>query len=887
MKSSRWLKWVVFITLTGMVYGCAGRQPSIKGPPPEPSVKTTKPSVIEQISFTEEENYTRILIQGSEPLAPPFYKLQSEPLTLIIDVPNVDLTPIKGPIKVDNGTIGEILARPVDNKGRIEIGLLQMVNYNISKEEKTLMIDIEKVKKVVGEKKADQPAKEEAISPPPGAEPVKKAKEILNVLFEQKKDYINVNIVADGTIGNYDAFKLDSPPRLVIDLWEVGSRFPKKSVRIKNPFVKEIRLGHYPDKVRLVFDSLTPQMPSYQISRMKDRLIVSMGNVPLPSEPQVILPEKTVKGEPPSKPGKPGILTRIDFKQLDHKSRVVLSLSTEDPQFTSYLFSKNTIAVDIKNAFVPKHLLRGLDTREFDSPVTYVNLQNLKAGKANDARILIKLKEETPFAATKEKRTVFVDIDKPKKTESKKEPSPEPKPEAVPGEVKKEEVQKEEVQKGEEKPVPELKPAEKGIVPAEEKVKAAKKEEEGLPEREKLYSGRKISLDFKDADIKNILRLIAEVSNLNIIAGDDVTGKVTMRLVDVPWDQALDLVLQARGLGMSRAGNVMRIAPLDTLKKEVQSELEAKRAKERLEDLTTELIPVNYATAKELIPQVKGILSERGDVKVDERTNIIIVKEIPRNMAGVKNLVKSLDTKTPQVLIEARIIEAGLSFQRALGISWGFILGGGTATLQGGLASNNLVDFAPILSTGVAGPAGILEFIFTRGTIQQLDLAISAHESKGDVKIISSPKIATLDNKEASIEVGLRIPYSKITPEGTVSEDFIEANTKLTVTPHVTNDGHVKMNIKVKKDAPNPAFTSDQGTPAIDKKEAITESLVRDNGVVVIGGIYSIEKRDDMQGLPLFSKIPLLGWLFKRENTDDLRKDLLIFIAPKIMKDDI
>ncbi len=884
MKSSRWLKWILFITLAGMVYGCASRPPSVKGPPPEPSVKSTRPSVIERITFTEEENYTRVLIQGSEPLAPPFYKLQEEPLTLIIDVPNVDLTPIKGPVKIDNGTIGEILARPLEDKGRIEIGLLQMVNYNISKEEKTLIIDIEKGKKTV---KAEQPSpetkKEEALSPPAGAEPGKKAKEILNVLLEQKKDYINVNIVADGAVGNYDAFKLDSPPRLVIDLWEVGTRYPKKSVRIKNPFVKEIRIGHYPDKVRLVFDSLQPQMAPYQINRMKDRLIVSMGNVPLPAEPQVILPEKPVKGEAISKPGKPAILSSIDFKQLDSKSRVVLTLSTEDPQFKSYLFSKNTIAVDIKNAFVPKHLLRGLDTREFDSPVTYVNLQNMKVGKANDVRILIKLKEETPFETTKEKRTVFVDVQKPKKAEAKTEPTSEPKQETAPGEVKKEEVQKEEVKKGEEKPVPELKPAGKGIVLAEEKPKPVKREDEVFPE--KVYSGRRISLDFKDADIKNILRLIAEVSNLNIIAGDDVTGKVTMRLVDVPWDQALDLVLQSRGLGMSRAGNVMRIAPLDTLKREVQSELEAKRAKERLEDLATELVPVNYATAKELVPQIKGILSERGDVRTDERTNIIIVKEIPRNMAAVKNLVKSLDSKTPQVLIEARIIEADLTFQRALGISWGFILGGGTATLQGGLPANKLVDFSPILSSGVAGPSGILEFIFSRGTIQQLDLAISAHENKGDVKIISSPKIATLDNKEASIEVGLRIPYSKQTPEGTITEDFIEANTKLTVTPHVTNDGHIKMNIKVKKDAPNEAFKSEQGTPAIDKKEAITESLVKDNGVVVIGGIYSIEKRDASQGIPLFGNIPLLGWLFKRENVDDLRKDLLIFISPKIMKD--
>jgi type IV pilus assembly protein PilQ len=182
--------------------------------------------------------------------------------------------------------------------------------------------------------------------------------------------------------------------------------------------------------------------------------------------------------------------------------------------------------------------------------------------------------------------------------------------------------------------------------------------------------------------------------------------------------------------------------------------------------------------------------------------------------------------------------------------------------------------------------AGIVEFLFSRGTLKQLDIAISAHENMGDVKIISSPKIATLDNKEASIEQGLRIPYKKLTTEGTVTTDFIDANLKLTVTPHVTNDGHIRMNIKAKKDAPDRSITVDE-VPSIDKKEAITEVLVKDNAVVVIAGVYSIEKDEGVEGIPLFKNIPLLGWLFKREGKRDLRKDLLIFISPKILKDEI
>jgi type IV pilus assembly protein PilQ len=373
--------------------------------------------------------------------------------------------------------------------------------------------------------------------------------------------------------------------------------------------------------------------------------------------------------------------------------------------------------------------------------------------------------------------------------------------------------------------------------------------------------------------------------------------------VEVPWDQALEIILQSKSLGMTRVGNVVRIAPLETLKREVQAELQARKAKESLEDLVLELIPVNYATGKEILPQVKSILSERGDVKVDERTNTLIIKDISRSIPAVRNLVKSLDTKTPLILIEARIIEASTSFQRELGTRWGFVahagkttdtqakIGGGTTSTTLGTTTRDLVSLPAVARSGLgsagAGSAGVLEFLLTSvHGLETLDIAISAHQNQGEVKIISSPKISTLDNKEASVEQGLRIPYLKLTTEGTVTTDFIDANLKLTVTPHMTNDGNIKLIIKAKKDAPDWTRTV-QGVPSIDKKEAITEVLVKDNGVVAIAGVYSIEKSDQAEGVPLFSKIPLLGWLFKRENKEDARRDLLIFISPKIIKDQI
>jgi type IV pilus assembly protein PilQ len=586
---------------------------------------------------------------------------------------------------------------------------------------------------------------------------------------------------------------------------------------------------------------------------------------------------------------------------MDDKSRIILSLSTEDLQVESSAPSKNMITIDVKNASAPKRLLKGIDTSLFESVVDYIDLKNVKAGKGNDVRVLVKLGEEAPYETTKEGKEVFVDIkEKPKKAAVKTEiPAPESK--------KKEEVAKlgDEV-KNEEKPAPEMKnqemkAAEKPMPPPTPMEKKVKVEEEkrvfvGAPQ--KVYSGRKLSLDFKDADIKNILRLIAEVSNLNIIVADEVTGKITMRLVDVPWDQALDTILQTKRLDKRQVGNVVRIAPVDALRKEDQARLEELKSKEKLEPTVNELIPVNYATAKEIMPQVKSVLSERGDVKVDERTNTLIIKDIAKSIPPARELVKFLDRKTPLVMIEARIVEANLAFQRELGVQWGMLMGGGKATVGGGTPGtvlgspvNRVVDLVANPRGGLGalgtGAAGVISAIFSRGTIQEIDITLSAHENQGNVKIISSPKIATLDNKEATVEQGLRIPVPKIDPQsGQISTEYVEANLKLTVTPHVTNDGQIKMAIKAKKDAPD-FVRSVGGVPSIDKKEVLTEVLVKDSGIMVIAGVYSIEKNDAAEGVPLFKEIPLLGWLFKRENKEDLRRDLLIFISPKLYKDEV
>jgi len=352
----------------------------------------------------------------------------------------------------------------------------------------------------------------------------------------------------------------------------------------------------------------------------------------------------------------------------------------------------------------------------------------------------------------------------------------------------------------------------------------------------------------------------------------------------------LDIILQSNDLGKVRIGNVIRVAPIDKLKKEEEDALAARRTKETLEDLSTDLIPVNYATAKDLENQVKGILTERGSVTVDERTNMLIVKDIRSTRDEAKELVTSLDTKTPQILIEARIVEAAADFTRELGVIWGGtatkVHGNrdnpkGTSTLSGALLGTDTLVSLPL-----DAPQGAISFgwLSTTAGLRALDITLQALENTGEGKVISSPRIATLDNTEAYVERGDRIPYLKITEEGTVTTEFIEANLKLTVTPHVTNDGNIKLKIKVSNDEPDFDRTV-QGVPTIKKKEAVTEALVRDNDIIVIAGVYDIDEGTQVEGIPFFSRIPVFGWLFKHEKKSFEKEDLIIFISPKVMKD--
>ncbi|MBX3259612.1 MAG: type IV pilus secretin PilQ [Labilithrix sp.] len=425
------------------------------------------------------------------------------------------------------------------------------------------------------------------------------------------------------------------------------------------------------------------------------------------------------------------------------------------------------------------------------------------------------------------------------------------------------------------------------------------------------YTGRRIDLDLKDADIHNILRLLADVGRVNIVTADDVSGNVTIRMRNVPWDQALDVVLQAKGLGMVRSGNLIRVAPLATLQKERELRLAAAKQEYELTPLETRLIPVSYAQAEELQARAKDLLSPRGSIAVDERTNVLIARDISGNLNNIEELVRSLDTQTPQVLVEARIVEATSRYVRDIGIQWGgdvtfseatgnptgiafpsrITSAGGNydqQTNSRGLSPfqqnvpqpNFAVNLPAATGTGQGGALG-----FSLGSIDNnlnIGLRLSAAEASGLLRIVSSPRILTLDNRDARISQGTLIPFAQISAQG-VQTTFQEAKLQLLVRPHVTADGSVAMHVKINRDEPDFNQTSPRGDPTILKREAETDLLVMDGHTAVIGGIFTRNTGRNLDQVPFFGDIPILGVLFQRRRASDTRNELVIFITPRIV----
>ncbi|HEY5512449.1 MAG TPA: type IV pilus secretin PilQ [Geomonas sp.] len=712
-----------------------------------------------------------------------------------------------------------------------------------------------------------------------------------------------VELSIEGGVQTFNSFKLTKPDRIVLDLFGMKSTVIPNVVPIGALGVANARIGTTPDKVRVVLDAAQDTLPPFEVVKSDLGLKIRFKTVaagqparyaaaPVASAPVVRAPAAAepvapvaaapvaaapvvanvaaaparvvpvvplpaaVKVEVPPEPHAKGSLETLDFNIVDGVSRITMKLhGTCEPG--KPVRGVQGLSLTIKNCQVPKRLQRALDTSQFGSPVLSVTPYQVKVKGSYVTKLMVRMRGNPGFKVSRDGDLLVWDITNPG-------PLPAPKLPALAARVKE---------------APETSVAEELVPPA--------RSEEAMTEIspvqrpfKKAYKGRRVTLEFSDADVRKIFQLIAEVSNLNFLIADDVTGTISIKLVNVPWDQALDVILDAKGLGMQRDGNIVQIKPKAKILSQADEDLAAKKSAERGMELKTAVFEVNYAAVGEVATQFAALKSERGTITKDDRTSRVIVKDIQTALDDMRALLKTLDAPEKQVMIEARIVEASSNFTRDLGVQWGLHFKDGSASLLG----INSVDssFGGVVSPagpGATGTGGIgMGMSFGKLTSNiQLDMRLSAAATIGQVKIISTPKVVTLNNKAAKISQGQSIPYQTTSAEGTKTE-FVEAALTLEVTPHITADGAVSMKIKASNNSPG------TGTPPpINKKEATTELVVANGETTVIGGIYVDSDTESDTGIPFLSDIPLLGWLFKSNTKSKLKTELLIFITPKVV----
>ena len=420
---------------------------------------------------------------------------------------------------------------------------------------------------------------------------------------------------------------------------------------------------------------------------------------------------------------------------------------------------------------------------------------------------------------------------------------------------------------------------------------------EDLVVGESRYVGRRISLDFQQADISNVLRLIAEVSGFNMVVGEGVKSKVTMKLVSVPWDQALDMILKMNGLGKIRQSNILWIDTLANIAKQQNEEASAKDAKVKAEELVDRVFYIRNLQAMELMTSLRQYLSPRGLMQMSQGTNALIVRDTESKIGVIKQLVDGLDLEVPQVQIEARIVQADTTYSRSLGVQWGIQnvnqLGSnavanfktGNTGPFGGQTSNFLVNL-PATVGGLTSTPGV-GFTIGRTDGALLDVRLSAGELLGLSKVIASPKITTLDKREAKISQGESIPFQTTSLQGTQTT-FVDANLELNVTPQITSRDPKEVGklimMKVRATRNAVGARSNPAGPSIDRREANTQVNIRDGETMVIGGVFIDTQNNSVVGIPYLSRVPVLGWLFKQKTEAVAKQELLIFLTPSIVK---
>lgn len=817
----------------------------------------------------------------------------NDPDRLIVDVTQASVAAIKGHHEGAGPVTGVVASQFSDDKsdvGRLLLGLASARKYDVKAVGNDLVISIEGQSSAAPlAVAAPAPAEETpvvAVSDPEPAAAVAPApvqgtpgetiiasrvdeKPVKNPAHRLKSvafSHGGLKLGTDGEVARFEVIELADPPRLAIDL--TGLKGTPRAPKGQLANVRDVRLGAHEDKVRVVveFDQSAP----FNVRRRADGLEVwfqkpaAAAKAEPASQGEAVV---EIDGEPVATETQPMVasanaeVTDVAFRESETGGSVELKLKGS-PRFSVERPDGKSAVLNLEGTRIAHQLEKSFDTSALETPVKMVSVFSVP-GAAPRVRLVVAGGEALEQVVTQRPGTLSWRFSKKGLTETA---------------------------------VAENESA--GFSTEADDVA-----EEGAPQQRRGYVGKRVSFEFKDIDIHNLLRIIAEISKKNIVVADDVSGKITIRLRNVPWDQALDLILRSKSLGKEEFGNIIRVAPLSKLEDESKARLERKKNARLARDLTVALIPVNYATATDMASRVKEVLTERGNVAVDARTNTLIVRDLPENMGKIRSLVTSLDLQTPQVLIESRIVEASTRSAREIGVQWGGqglmsatngnptgLVFPSSVAVGGGIVSAsttgtaNPANYAVSLPVGAGeGNGGAIGMAFgSAGGAVQLNLRLSALESQGAIKTISAPRITTLDNATASISQGVSIPFSQVSAAG-ANTQFVQARLSLDVTPHITQDGSVLMDIKAANNQPDPSNAGSNGQPGISRKEASTNVLVKDGETTVIGGIYVRTGSSSQAGLPVLSKIPVLGFFFRNYRELETKNELLIFITPRIL----
>jgi type IV pilus assembly protein PilQ len=638
-------------------------------------------------------------------------------------------------------------------------------------------------------------------------------------------------------------FSVSNPPRIAFDFLNTANALGRNAQDVNEGDLRSLNVVQAGDRTRLVLN--LARASGYDMQVDGRSLLITLQGTAATASPSGV----TTHFAEPSAGDPRHALRDIDFRRgTTGEGRVVVDLSDSTVGIDLKLQGR-TIVIDFLNTTLPQNLRRRLDVTDFGTVVQTIDA----FAQGGNTRVVIEPRGTWEHTAYQTDTRFIVEV----------------KPQA---------------------------------------------EDAGRIARGGGYTGEKLSLNFQNVEVRAVLQVIADFTGLNIITSDTVGGNLTLRLKDVPWDQALDIILQSKGLDMRKVGNVVWIAPRDELATREKLALEAQQQIVDLEPTRTESFQLNYQKGadfqKLLADPNQRILSKRGSAVVDSRTNTVFVQDTPTRLEEVRRLLRKVDVPVRQVMIESRIVEATDSFGRNLGVRLGYhdqtgqgsqlgtqdgvpvrVVPGGqlsdTGFHTGQVATTPVFDqslFVNLPVPGLAGaaPGAFSLVLFRESAAKFVNLEISALQADGKGKIISSPRVITADQVEATIEQGTEIPYQQATSSGATSVSFKKATLSLKVKPQITPDDNVIMSLNVHKDSVGQTTLAG---PSIDTKQIVTEVLVENGGTVVIGGIYTQTENSQTNKIPVLGDLPFVGWLFKQNLKNDNRSELLIFITPRIIKD--